>query len=81
VGRMALSNYIAHSVICAFIFNGYGLGLFEQIGPAGLWGIVFAIYLAQIPISAWWLSRFQFGPLEWLWRSMTYKQRQPFRIQ
>lgn len=81
VGRMALSNYIAHSVICAFIFNGYGLGLFEQVGPAGLWGIVFGIYLVQIPISVWWLSRFQFGPLEWVWRSLTYKQRQPFKIQ
>ncbi|MFO7584244.1 MAG: DUF418 domain-containing protein [Anaerolineales bacterium] len=81
VGRMALSNYIAHSVICSFIFNGYGLGLYEQVGPAGLWGIVFAIYIIQIPISAWWLSRFQFGPLEWLWRSLTYKQRQPFKIQ
>jgi len=81
VGRMALSNYIAHSVICSFIFNGYGLGMFEQIGPAGLWGIVFGIYLVQIPISAWWLSRFQFGPLEWVWRSLTYKQRQPFKIQ
>ncbi len=81
VGRMALSNYIAHSVICSFTFNGYGLGMFEQVGPAGLWGIVFAIYIIQIPASAWWLSRFQFGPLEWLWRSLTYKQRQPFKIQ
>lgn len=81
VGRMALSNYIAHSVICSLIFNGYGLGLYEQVGPAGLWGIVFAIYLIQVPISVWWLSRFQFGPLEWAWRSLTYKQRQPFKIQ
>jgi uncharacterized protein len=81
VGRMALSNYIAHSVICSFIFNGYGLGLYEQVGPAGLWAITFAIFIAQNPISVWWLSRFQFGPLEWLWRSLTYKQRQPFKIQ
>lgn len=81
VGRMALSNYIAHSVICSFIFNGYGLGLYEQVGPAGLWGIVFAIYLIQVSVSVWWLSRFQFGPLEWVWRSLTYKQRQPFKIQ
>lgn len=81
VGRMALSNYIAHSVICSFIFNGYGLGLYERVGSAGLWGIVLGIYIIQIPISVWWLSRFQFGPLEWLWRSLTYKQRQPFKIQ
>lgn len=81
VGRMALSNYISHSVVCSFLFNGYGLGWYEQVGPAGLWGIVFAVYIIQIPISVWWLSRFQFGPLEWLWRSLTYKQRQPFKIQ
>lgn len=80
VGRMALSNYIAHSVICSFIFNGYGLGLYEQVSPAGLWVIVFAIYLAQIPLSAWWLSRFQFGPLEWVWRSLTYGKKQPFMV-
>jgi len=78
VGRMALSNYVLQSVLCSLIFNGYGLGLFEKVGAAGLWGITFAIYLVQIPLSNWWLSRFQFGPLEWLWRSLTYGQRQPF---
>ncbi len=81
VGRMALSNYIAHSVICSFIFNGYGLDLYERVGPVGLWGIVLGIYIIQIPVSIWWLSRFQFGPLEWVWRSLTYQQRQPFKIQ
>jgi len=80
VGRMALSNYILQSVVCSLIFNGYGLGLFEKVGAAGLWGITFAIYLVQIPLSAWWLSRFQFGPLEWVWRSLTYGQKQPFVI-
>jgi uncharacterized protein len=78
VGRMALSNYVMQSILCSLIFNGYGLGLYEKIGPAGLWGVTFAIYLCQIPLSSWWLSRFQFGPLEWLWRSLTYGQRQPF---
>ena len=79
VGRMALSNYVLQSLICSLIFVGYGFGLYEKIGAAGLWGITFAIYLFQIPLSAWWLSHFQFGPLEWLWRSLTYGQRQPFR--
>jgi uncharacterized protein len=78
VGRMALSNYVLQSVVCSLIFNGYGLGLFEKVGAAGLWGITFAIYLAQIPLSVWWLSRFQFGPLEWVWRSLTYGKKQPF---
>lgn len=80
VGRMALTNYVLQSVICSFIFNGYGFGLYEKVGTAGLWGVTFAIYLCQIPLSVWWLSRFQFGPLEWLWRSLTYKEWQPFLL-
>ena len=78
VGRMALTNYVLQSVICSILFSGYGAGLYEKIGAAGLWGITFLIYLAQIPFSIWWLRKFQFGPLEWVWRSLTYKQRQPF---
>lgn len=78
VGRMALSNYVLQSVVCAFIFNGYGLGWYARMGAAGLWAITFGIYLLQIPFSAWWLSRFHYGPLEWLWRSLTYAQWQPF---
>lgn len=78
VGRMALSNYVLQSVLCSLIFNGYGLGLYEKVGLAGLWGVTLAIYLCQIPLSNWWLGKFQFGPLEWLWRSLTYGQKQPF---
>lgn len=80
VGRMALTNYVMQSVVCSLLFNGYGFGLYEKVGAAGLWGITFAIYLCQIPLSGWWLSRFQFGPLEWLWRSLTYRERQPFLL-
>ncbi|MFZ6026311.1 MAG: DUF418 domain-containing protein [Chloroflexota bacterium] len=79
VGRMALSNYVLQSIVCSLIFNGYGLGLYEKVGDAGLLGIAITIYLVQIPLSAWWLQRFYFGPLEWLWRSLTYGKRQPFR--
>ncbi|MFZ6026813.1 MAG: DUF418 domain-containing protein [Chloroflexota bacterium] len=79
VGRMALSNYVLQSVVCAFMFGGFGFGLYEKVGAAGLLGITFAVYLLQIPLSAWWLGRFRFGPLEWVWRSLTYGQRQPMR--
>ncbi|RQD69980.1 MAG: DUF418 domain-containing protein [Tindallia sp. MSAO_Bac2] len=79
VGRMALTNYLMHSVIGALLFNGYGLGLYERVGAAGLWGITIAVYLTQIPFSTWWLSKYHFGPMEWLWRALTYKQRPPFR--
>ncbi|MFC1466035.1 MAG: DUF418 domain-containing protein [Candidatus Brachytrichaceae bacterium NZ_4S206] len=76
-GRMALSNYIMQSVICTLIFYSYGLGLFGQVGAfAGLLLSV-AIWLIQLPISVAWLSRFRFGPLEWLWRTLTYGKPQP----
>jgi uncharacterized protein len=79
VGRMALSNYILQSVVCTTLFYGYGFGLYEKVGAfAGLL-LTFAIYCIQIALSAWWLRRFNFGPLEWLWRSATYGRWQPLR--
>lgn len=79
VGRMALTNYVLQSLVCSLLFFGFGFGLYEQVGAAGLWSITFVVYLCQIPLSAWWLAKFQFGPLEWLWRSLTYGQWQSFR--
>ena len=76
---MALSNYVLQSVICATLFGGFGFGLYEEVGAAGLVGLTVLIYLVQIPLSVWWLRRFQFGPIEWLWRSLTYGKRQPWR--
>ena len=80
VGRMAFSNYISHTVICSTIFYGYGFGLFNKFGRFQLMGFVLAIWIVQIVVSPLWLERFRFGPLEWLWRSLTYGKRQPFRI-
>lgn len=79
VGRMALSNYLLQSLVCTLIFNGYGLGLYGQVGPAAGLLLAVAIYLCQIPLSVWWMRRFQFGPVEWLWRSLTYGRPQPMR--
>lgn len=79
VGRMALSNYVLQSLVCSVLFYGFGFGLYERVGAAVLVAITLAIYLAQIPLSAWWLRRFNFGPLEWVWRSLTYGKRQPMR--
>ncbi|MBN9661018.1 MAG: DUF418 domain-containing protein [Acidobacteria bacterium] len=77
-GRTALTNYLAQSVVFAFVFYGYGLALFSTLGVgvtmAG--GIVF--YCLQLGFSAWWLRRFHFGPLEWLWRCISYLRWQPF---
>lgn len=78
VGRMAFSNYIMHTVICGFIFYGHGLGQFAQIDRSGQITIVFAIWILQMVVSPIWLQHFRFGPLEWLWRSLTYWRLQPF---
>lgn len=80
VGRMALTNYVLQSVICTLLFGGFAFGLYERVGAAGLLAITALIYAAQIPLSNWWLRRYRFGPLEWVWRSLTYRQRQPWRV-
>jgi len=77
VGRMALSNYLFQSLVCTLIFYGYGLGLFGKLGPAITLILTIIIYRVQIGLSDWWLRRYQFGPAEWLWRSLTYGKLQP----
>ena len=78
VGRMALTNYLAQTVICIAIF--YGGGLVGRVGA--LFGLLIAlvIFPLQMAWSAWWLARFRFGPMEWLWRSAAYGRLQPMRI-
>ena len=78
MGRMALSNYLAQSVICTLIFYGYGLGHYQQLPRA--WHIPFALALVavQAVFSAWWLKRFSMGPVEYLWRWATYGKRPKF---
>ncbi|UCD17281.1 MAG: DUF418 domain-containing protein [Candidatus Zixiibacteriota bacterium] len=80
VGRMALTNYLMQTVICTAIFYGFGLGLFGRIERLGLLGFVLGIWIFQVYFSTIWLKRFRFGPAEWLWRSLTYRRRQPMRI-
>jgi uncharacterized protein len=79
VGRMAFTNYIMQSIICTIIFYGFGFGLFNQIERFPQQLIVLAIWIFQLAISPWWLKRYRFGPLEWLWRTLTYWKRQPLR--
>lgn len=80
VGQMALTNYVAQSVICVFVFHEVGLGLYQSVGPVQITTIVFIVFAFQVIVSHWWLARYRFGPLEWVWRSLTYSQRQPMRI-
>lgn len=78
VGRMAFSNYISQSIVLGLLFYGYGFGLLGRVGTAAGFAIAIALYVVQAVLSAWWLNRFRFGPLEWLWRSLMYGERQPW---
>ena len=71
-GRMALTNYIGQSVIGMFLFYGIGLGWGSTIGLLQTEAIVLAVFLFQMLFSRLWLSGFRFGPLEWIWRMLTY---------
>jgi len=79
VGQMALTNYLSQSLICGFYFNGYGLGMFGQLQRYQLYYVVVVIWVFQIIISHLWMRYFYYGPFEWMWRSLTYWQAQPFR--
>lgn len=81
VGRMALTNYLAQGFIYAFVLFGVGpgLGLAGQIGTTAVVAICVGFFSFQIVFSHWWLARFKFGPMEWLWRWLTYGERPAFR--
>lgn len=76
---MALTNYLLQTVICTTLFYGHGFGLYGSVERTGQILIVFAICAAQLAWSPLWLTRFRFGPFEWLWRTLTYMRPQPMR--
>src|SRR5688572_14686143 len=78
VGQMAFTNYIVQTVICSLVFFGYGLNQFAEWEYYQLYWLVLGIWALQLVVSPLWLRGFQFGPLEWLWRTLTYGARQPF---
>ncbi len=79
VGRMAFTNYILQSIICTTIFYGFGFGLFNQLDRFAQQLIVVGVWIVLLAFSPWWLKRYRFGPLEWLWRTLTYWKRQPMK--
>lgn len=79
LGRMALTNYLMHSVILTTVFYGYGFGLYGTVPRALQMLFVLAVIGFQLWFSPAWLRRYRFGPVEWLWRSLTYWQCQPMR--
>lgn len=72
VGRMALTNYLLQSVVCSMYFYGYGLGQWGM-GRATQVVFVVGVFAVQIALSHWWLARYRFGPMEWVWRAFTYR--------
>jgi uncharacterized protein len=78
-GRMAFTNYIAQTLICITLFYGFGFGLFGSLCRLELALLAVAIWILQLWWSPRWLEHFRFGPLEWLWRSLTYRHGQPMR--
>jgi uncharacterized protein len=80
LGRMAFTNYLMQSLIFGWIFYGYGLGLFGRLGVASTLAIGIAVYIGQIFFSAWWLRRYRYGPVEWLWRTLMYGAAQPMSL-
>lgn len=79
VGRMAFTNYLMQTIVCTTIFYGHGFGLFGSVPRTGQALVVLAVWALQLAVSPIWLRHFQYGPFEWLWRSLTYGERQPFR--
>ncbi|NYZ63771.1 DUF418 domain-containing protein [Luteimonas deserti] len=78
-GRMALTHYLAQSLICSLVFYGYGLGLWGELGRAAQTGLVLAVFAAQVAVSHVWLRACRYGPAEWLWRWATYGRRPRWR--
>ena len=80
-GRMALTNYLTQSLVLTLLFYGYGFGLAGRVTPSGGVLIAASVYGVQVLFNVWWPKRFRFGPLEWVWRSLTYGQVQPLRLE
>ena len=79
VGQMAFTNYLMQSIVCGIFFYGVGFGMFGKLEFHQIYFVVAAVWLLEIVWSHIWLSYFRFGPLEWLWRSLTYWKIQPIR--
>ena len=79
VGRLALTNYLVQTVLVTTLLYGYGAGLYGRLGIVTGLPVALLIFMVQIALSRWWIQRFRFGPVEWLWRTATYGHPQPLR--
>lgn len=79
-GQMALSCYLGTSLICSTLFYGYGFGLYAKLQRYQLLFVVFAVWVLLLIVCPLWLRHFRYGPMEWVWRSLTYWRKQPMRL-
>ena len=77
---MAFTNYLVQSLIFSWVFYGYGFGLFGQVGASAALAFGVVVYVVQVFFSRWWLLRYSFGPVEWLWRTLMYGRAQPMKL-
>ncbi|SDD43753.1 uncharacterized protein SAMN04488509_102453 [Aquimonas voraii] len=80
-GRMALSHYLLQSLVCSLLFYAYGLGWYGEVDRWGQVQIALAIFAAQVALSPLWLRHFRYGPMEWLWRTLTYGYPPSMRLE
>jgi uncharacterized protein len=79
LGCMTLTNYLTETIIYVIIFYGTGFGLLGDFSFGIIWLCTFLVYFLQAVFSKWWLSQFYYGPVEWIWRQLTYRQRFQFK--
>ena len=79
IGRTALTVYLTHTLVFSFLFYSFGLGLYASLTPIQLLVIAIVLFFVVVLASILWLKYFQYGPLEWIWRSLTYNKRLPLR--
>jgi len=80
LGRMTLTTYFVQSLLCTMLFYHWGLGLMGKTNYTGMLVVTMILFSLQIVFSSWWLKRYRFGPMEWLWRSLAYGKRLPNRL-
>jgi uncharacterized protein len=78
VGRMALTAYVTQTVAGSLFFFGLGLGLLGVVGNTVTMPLAVVIFAVEMVLCRWWLQRYHYGPLEWLWRSLTFLRPQRF---
>ena len=79
IGRTALTVYLTHTIVFSLLFYSFGLKLYVSLSPLQLLGIALTLFFVDVLLSIVWLKYFQYGPLEWIWRSLTYNKVLPLR--